>query len=362
MTLLLLTLLLAEQNFPATTIFEPLASRHVAVADDGEIYMLNMADANVLHHKKDGSTATFTRRGEGPGELNNPWSLVVEGDKVYVVDFLKGIQLFNRTGVFQKKIDLPQRFVQPVKVAGGWVYAKDPFDMQEPSQLFWSDDEGSTEVTLAAYANGVRGVFMDVKEDKTVHLDFNPAIDRPYMLTNADRTRLYFYQPGSSKITVFDMKTRSVTEELALNREPRAFNESWGQAKMEEMAKNVILNGEKARTKMNPKFPEYFPVVADMFMGPKGNLWLETDESFFNKDAALLVLSQKGKPATTPYHKALSGRLVRVIGSDAYVLSYDRENEHALVAKVALSELNAYVKKVPNTEDDEKQVGMNINW
>jgi hypothetical protein len=361
MLLQLTTFLFFYQIYPLPDLVDPLKTHQVAVTDDGHLYILDVYEAQIIHLEEDGAQHEFSHRGRGPGELNNPWSVFVEKDQVYVVDFLKGILTFDRHGNFKKLITMPQQYIRPVKVKNGWVYTKDPLDSNQSSSLFWCDEEGEKQEKLTTYVNGIRRVHIDVKGN-TVYLDFNPAVDNARLLPNKSGDQLFFYAPDSTKIVVYDLDKKKIVKEIDLHRPRRPFDKSWGESKVEEIENNTYLNGQKVKSVVIPKFPEYFPVVVNMFWGPDQSLWIKTDESYFIKNSPLLIFSQEGQPLNSIHQPFLSDRLVATIDQHAFILAYNREKEHPMIIKSPKNKINFFVEKFPNSMNENSEETMYIDW
>ena len=76
----------------------------VAVNDDGDIFVMDQADACVKVYAKDGAyLRSIGRKGQGPGELQNPNSLhLIRGSRLVFEDYIRGLNIFTQDGTFVK--------------------------------------------------------------------------------------------------------------------------------------------------------------------------------------------------------------------------------------------------------------------
>jgi hypothetical protein len=83
---------------------EPAFTRawYIAVNEEGEIFVMDQGDACVKVFDNEGAPLRrIGRKGQGPGELQNPNSIHVTKDgRLIFEDFLRGLNVFDRTGRF----------------------------------------------------------------------------------------------------------------------------------------------------------------------------------------------------------------------------------------------------------------------
>ena len=78
---------------------------HVDVDDDGNIYILDNKLASIIKYDKFGKfIKNIGSKGNGPGELDNPWSFNIFKGKIYVSGYPDFYHLFSTDGEFIKKV------------------------------------------------------------------------------------------------------------------------------------------------------------------------------------------------------------------------------------------------------------------
>jgi len=74
---------------------------HVDVDDDGNIYILDNKLASIIKYDSSGKfIKKIGSKGQGPGELDNPWLFSIFKGKIYVSEFPKCNHLFTTDGEF----------------------------------------------------------------------------------------------------------------------------------------------------------------------------------------------------------------------------------------------------------------------
>ncbi len=77
---------------------------YIAVNDDGDIFVMDQGDACVKVYAKDGAyLRRIGRKGQGPGELQNPNTIHLTRDRRLVFDdYIRGLNIFTQDGAFVK--------------------------------------------------------------------------------------------------------------------------------------------------------------------------------------------------------------------------------------------------------------------
>jgi len=98
---------------------------YVAVNDSGEIFAMDQVNACVKVFSKAGeSIRSIGRKGQGPGELQNPNSISVTADgRLFFEDFYRGLNVFDPDGTFREFIST-SGFVDILVTSAGLIVAR----------------------------------------------------------------------------------------------------------------------------------------------------------------------------------------------------------------------------------------------
>jgi hypothetical protein len=91
-------------NEPGRPDHELVQPWYVAANDRGEIFVMDQPNACVKVFSRDGTVIrSVGRRGQGPGELQNPNMIFTTADgRLFIEDFLRGLNVFAPDGTFQE--------------------------------------------------------------------------------------------------------------------------------------------------------------------------------------------------------------------------------------------------------------------
>lgn len=88
----------------------------LAYAPDGEAYLLNVGDCQVLRFDADWTElGAFGRCGGGPGEFENAVGLMLEGDEVWVFEMAR-IVVFGRDGEYRRILKHENTYAEPERL------------------------------------------------------------------------------------------------------------------------------------------------------------------------------------------------------------------------------------------------------
>jgi hypothetical protein len=98
---------------------------YIAVNDDGEIFVMDQGDACVKVFSKNGTyLRSIGRKGQGPGELQNPNSLhLTKNGRLIFEDFIRGLNVFGPDGTFREFLPATA-FVDILVTPGGRIVAR----------------------------------------------------------------------------------------------------------------------------------------------------------------------------------------------------------------------------------------------
>lgn len=329
-----------------TDVYEPLQRNQVAVDEVGHIWVLNTAEGFIEIFDEQGLLVRrFGEMGPGPAEFSAPLSLHEDGNAFYVVDFRKGVLKFNSKGEFLETFVTPWQGILPYKTKGGWVYWRHPHRKAEPSQLMWTNDRFKESRELMSCPNPGQALTMAPKNG-VIHAQFHPGQDRPLLAVAPSGRVIYAYLPGAARIICLDAENREILRTLKLPLKPVPFSEDWGQEQADRLASGMNINGNDRTVKVEPHFPNYFPIVTQLTVDVSGGL--HVSPGGLGSKMKPLVFSPDGKPNTSPWSLSTAARVFAQTGEYAWVLCFDLDNEAAYLKRTALKDVEALVKGTVN--------------
>ena len=246
---------------------------HLTQAPNGDIFVLDSPDHYVIHLSASGQTlGTFGGEGSGPGEFCRAINIMSDADYVYVDDARNGrIQVFNHQGEFSETITTPEPYTKPLKIMGGWIYQTRPDDDQKACLMVANDHfEYPTEL--------LSWVSMSEKRTRAtgciVPRAINPAPNNPCLVVSPTGDRAYFYKPGLKfEVFIIDGVNLEITSTIVEDSPLTPLDKEWAEKKINRRSERDQARVESS-IKPSTFYPEYFPPVAKLSIGPDGLLYV----------------------------------------------------------------------------------------
>ena len=101
---------------PPGDLAENISPYHMAVGPNGRIFLMDQDNYKVVIWDKNGKfIKTFGKRGKGPGEIGEPWSIAVDGSELLLWDYNQRVSVFDLDGnfkrTFRSKVRSPKVFM-----------------------------------------------------------------------------------------------------------------------------------------------------------------------------------------------------------------------------------------------------------
>jgi hypothetical protein len=337
-------------TYAETGVYSRLQSRDVAVAPDGEVYVIDFEEKQIVHFGPDGQLIQrFGRKGQGPGEFNFPNSIQVFDDAVFVGDQGKSLVLeFDRKGVFRRDHRVPGRFTMLRRTSHGWL-SIDPNNpmTEDPIRLVVSDADMGSEKVLGEWArkNSGGNISVEANGNEIPKIPYNPAPRRASFALSPDGRYAAFIENSEFEIHVFDLERAEKTGVLSREITPVPFNREWGMERLADANDNRPGGGIQIEFEAN--FPEYFPAVRSLAFSPDGllvaTLWTGAPDKVVNR----VVLDPAGNERKLLYPEKAHDRVVGILGDHAYVTGFDAEREEAEIYRCAVRDVGAVIEAHP---------------
>lgn len=341
MVVAVLWILLAAE-YKQTGVFTPLGREEIAVAENGEILILNRTQAEVVHYDANGNhKRTFQG---GTERFLSPFGIRVWDKRICVID-LGSIIVFNLKGeeIDRMKPTRPGMALLPTRE--GILEFGPQFDHRERKMLktlIWRSQQDSAAKILGKFEMNEALQQPQGAAEDSVHFTFNPARAESLAITDMSGRFLLVKGLGDAALTVYDLTDQcSHHADLVLPDRPRApFNRSWANEKLKR-----LNNHSKDIGTFVPDYPETFPLIRAISC-TSGNLievslWSENPEQPMH-----LYYDWDGRKAK-PNKYALHPRVLHLTESQAYILTFDSENRDYGILSVPTGELETTLKTLP---------------
>ncbi|MDJ0836750.1 MAG: hypothetical protein QNK37_09545 [Acidobacteriota bacterium] len=339
-------------------IYEPVRRGEVALADDGSIFVLNHKGKKVLHYGPDGTLKrTLGTAGDGPGEFGFPLSLSLIGDRLYVFDGAQGaFQIFKTDGSFIDRVRIPNRRMEVVRMENGWIGATlMSMNPDEPIDVYWLDETMEEQTKIGSWPKpkgATPGLMVRRTGGGVPTAPFNPVRDRPDLVADRDGRFAYLYPGGGFRIAVIDGRTKKVAGTIKRDTNDVPFNEDYGMKLFEEFKEQ---NKRMAvRIKFEPKFPESFPPIRELFITADNHLAVRLWTGNPEKRDSVTVISADGKDGDPAYKTDLARRILFIRNNKACLNIFDPEDEKPVLMWVPLEKLEQTAEEHPYDEDAEE--------
>ncbi len=346
MLLMLLTLMLTEGPdgtvFGETGVFEPLRRSDVAIAANGEVYILNFEEAVVHHYDTTGKKlAKIGGRGEGPGEFSHPSKLFVDENHLYVQDLGRDMMhCFDRAGKFVKTQTLPGQGLELALVKGGWIHANSlgMNGSAAPIQVVWVDENFQNPKTILSLERGpARGLRVEITDaSQRPVAKYNPVADGPSLVGSSDGRTVWAKGGGSAVVHIIDAVKREAVGQIKRDDKALPFNQEYGQKQFDEIAAD--LKRRHSPVELHADFPASFPLVRELSEDGNGHLLWRRWTGRPDKDESYVMYDAAGKELALPSKAEYLPRLMAIRGKFAW-LSACREENDAYLVRVPLDQL-----------------------
>ena len=344
----LLCLALEGVSEIAPEIYEPLRRYEVAMANDGSLYVMHFSNKKVMHYSADGELInSFGKQGNGPGEFQFPFYLSLLGDKVIVNDLAqRAHHIFDLKGNFIAMYKIAET-TNICKVRDGWIGAvlasQNP---KLPIATFRYNEQlgGKTPIESWPRPQGGNMAMMIRQEgNKKPTIPFNPVRNRPLFKRGYDGKVLYLYYPKGFHIKVLDGNTGKVINTITRKIDPYPFSKEYGMSRLNDFKESN--RSMTQRFNVEPNFPEFFPIVRDIFISPDNHLGIRRWSAKDIENGPILVIDKDGNDVKTVYPKHLARRILYLHKGHAWLNVYDPEDEEAILMKVPLDQLETVAKE-----------------
>jgi len=331
-----------------TEIYQNLSPSQVAITADERVFLLDSQEHRVLVFDKAEPVTRFGKKGQGPGEMMFPQRLYLDGDRLYINDFMKkALLIFDLEGNYLDQLDVKDVTGNMVRVENGWVSGTWSYFGKniDPGQLLLADEQFENQkVILDMRPPGFTPQENTFSIEIGKPLPMNPAQESNVLAVSEDGTRIFLARPGpKATIHVFDHEGRALR--VIQKDWPRLpFDEAWGQHRIDEM--NNRPQRGNFKLEWEGDFPESFPHIRNM-VSFGDQLFVQRWRAWPKEKPLVSVLDFSGADVATDLPGTAMSRLVSLRDGHAYVLTMDPEEESAGLAKVARDALAAFLDANP---------------
>jgi len=338
-----------------TGVFQALQPGEAQVRANGDVYILNFRESQVVLFSADGQLKRkIGRKGKGPGEFTFPAQFFVSEDKLYIYDFLENqLSAFKANGDYLNRYTIKDRDVALARTTNGWVVGTwGMIAMGRPCETYWTDETFSERVVLAKADNcGYSDGSWSMDDDKTgMEVGFFSRLATyPSLTASPDGKKVFLGDMEVFKIQVIDATKKVVSHTIQRDDKPVPFDKEWGTIGLDEVKKKWRQEGSTMKVVVNS--PEYFPVIRTILFDPDGNMMVNRWRGRPDKKSYAITIDEKGKELPAKWSWEAAWRTAGTIDGHAYVTLFD-DSEEAGIARVPLAELEAFVKANPIVDKD----------
>jgi hypothetical protein len=236
----------------------------MAFDKDESVYILDFKECNILKFSKDGKYVTaIGRKGMGPGEIHSPGYITVKNDKLYYIDMVNLINVYDTDGKVikseRKKMTGSNEKAYPEKFIIGSDF--DKIDNKDFLKV-WDWDGHETDV------------IDEISWDK-------------YLKTSKDEVRILAIAATNTDIHVFDMDSHGAVIYAKTNNYEVY---KWIGGKKETIIKEnhhykLLPNEKRKKNRLEKKngmttfyiSNDYYQVIREIMVDKDDNIWLVTN-------------------------------------------------------------------------------------
>ena len=346
MILFLLLFFQADEvtTFRGTGAVRPLSKSKITVSSDGEVYLVNQ-NCQIIHFGSDGARLNqLSGKGEGPGELLSPRALGIQGDEVWVYDYMKGAILwFDKKGEYLRQVKSEALGARIAKTAHGWATLKVSHGREGPAMALLYD-ENLEKVTKLFDWKSIWISPAKLYKRPASDMAVNPAVENHFWAVDPKTDRLFLTHTGPVfKITAIDLNKQEVKHFIRHEIRPVDFNKSWGRARIRNGNETP---GRKSFTAVLDA-PEYFPLIRSLSLSPQGYIVVELWTNEPDEVQSYLVMDQKGRRVALNFKPEHNHRVLAIVGEAAFLTGYDNELGEAVIYRCLKSQIDAVAQSRP---------------
>ena len=109
-----------------------------------------------------------------------------------------------------------------------------------------------------------------------------------------------------------------------------------------------MLAGRLTATKVDPVFPEWFPMITDLILDPHGGLWVVGHPDLEPPPDPIILTSDGGRGKSI-YTLESVQRLIGVYHNRAFVLAFDHKFGRPFIIVCQPNQVNAMTQLYPET-------------
>jgi len=306
-------------------IYRPLYSDLVAAPASDELIVLDIAETTIFLIRESGERKAFGGKGQGPGELNIPQAVFSDEDHIYVRDF-GVIHVFDRRGVFQKRLRTPENFAL-FKCVDGWLGHTLQTLGEGVFEVVWWNGSLERSERLLSWPMG------EFRRDVPLSL-----ADQSRVRVSPDGHWAVARQEGTAKVHILNLKSKK-TDSVLQPEFPR-----------EKVSQNLIESSENARREFYRRtgapfepldYPEYIPPVLSVNMDLDNRIVVSRLPASGAVEGAAFAMNGE----EIPMEKVASGGLA-AYGDWVFVGVYDSE-QGAGVVRVPRAEARQFAQDNP---------------
>ena len=351
----ILLMLLADSRMVVPDVYHPLHREMVALDNErGTLFVLSYSESHVKRFAADGSLLEpVSTKGEGPGELDRPRSLMWFKGSLYVQERNR-ISRFDHEGRYLDMIAIRAPATH-LRLAKGWAYTRS--NDQGRVHLLRTDERVGDETKLIELGPS-GGVFIR-QVDTIMTFDYNPAPEQGFARSSPDGRTLYCYVSDSMTLIIFDGETLKERKRIRLPGQRIPFNRDWGQQQIRTMTENFKVNGQNAPSKITPQFPKFFPRIGEMVVDEQGRCWLRDGIALVDaKKGETLVYDRDGKQHKPAHSFQAQLRSPGSYQGKMFLFCFDQEEEEVFILRCDPAEVDTLAEKWNDSGED----GFNVTF
>jgi len=327
--------------FKNTEIYQGLGVRSLVVIED-RTFMLDHGGRLLTF---DGDQARqIVGKGEGPGELASPFSLILHDGRLFISDRGK-IHEFDGHGQFIRNHKRLSGFDYVGRVDGGFLYLSGLGygQMNQPVQLISARDSGERE-PLAQWQPE-----LERNPRAQRNLDYlNLALERSISILGPQGAYVYTQVSGLGEVHITEVRRGDLVKVIQIPGKPRAFDRAEGQAYLERANQRMGMT-------LKGDFPDYFPLIYRIALTHDGHLIViksegrltETgDQSLFNQDN-YLVFDHLGNPLPPTMFDLYFWRVAWLDPQSVHVIIYNEARDEHTVVRCPRSDFEKVISQYP---------------
>lgn len=271
------------------------------VTPDEHVYFIDAQDRTIFHLGPNGEEiGTFGGRGQGPGEFEYVWQVQYLADANVILAVDHGdlsIVVFDAVGGFMRETTVNEAFREATLFLDEDTYIgiRSPDYFRDPSasgaEIVLGHVESGRSTQLLALDERTHPAPMIKKGNNSMCLLSFPWIPRGIVAVNSRQTLAALGSSWSVDFQVFDVSQSRVVgsiEDVSIPRIPLTDRE------IEDYGCRCKING-RVITAADFDQPDFKAIVHDVFWGANGQLWVQLQTPFGNRQHRFLVYDSTGK-------------------------------------------------------------------